>query len=48
MLASNAVDGGFQSRLDHTKDYNKIGICCSSALACSIKEKEAATKYVTI
>jgi hypothetical protein len=47
MLASNALDGGFQSRLDHTKDY-KIGICCSSALACSIKEKEAATKYVMI
>ena len=39
MLASNVVDSGFQSRLDHTKDY-KIGICHSSALACSIKEKE--------
>ena len=27
VLASSAVDRGFQRRLDQTKDY-KIGICC--------------------
>ena len=29
VLASNAVDGGFETRLGQTKDY-KIGICCFS------------------
>jgi hypothetical protein len=30
VLASSAVDRGFEPRLGHTKDY-EIGICCFSA-----------------
>ena len=30
MLASSAVDRGFEPRSGQTKDY-EIGICCSSA-----------------
>ena len=30
VLASSAVDRGFESQLGQTKDY-KIGICCFSA-----------------
>jgi hypothetical protein len=38
MLASSAVDRGFQSRLGQTKDY-KIGICCFSAKHAALKRK---------
>ena len=38
-VLSNAVDRGFEHRLGQTKNYN-IGICCFSATAFSIKEKE--------
>ena len=30
VLAWSAVDGGFESHSDHTKDY-KIGMCCFSS-----------------
>ena len=39
MLASSGVDRGFDPKSGQTKEY-KIGICCFSAKACSIKEKE--------
>jgi len=40
VLASTAVDHGFEPGSGQTKDY-KNGICCFSVLkACSIKEKE--------
>ena len=38
VVASSAVDRGFEARSCQTKDYN-IGICCFSALAHDIKEK---------
>ena len=38
MLASSAVDRGFQSQLGQTKDY-KIGICCFSAKHAGEKAK---------
>jgi hypothetical protein len=36
VLASSAIDHGFNPRLGQTKDY-EIDICCQ---ACSIKKKE--------
>ena len=39
VLASSAVDHGFEPRSGQTKDYN-IGIWCFSAKQCSITEKE--------
>ena len=36
VLASSAVDRGFEPRSGQTKDF-KIGMCCK---ACNIKEKE--------
>jgi hypothetical protein len=39
VLASSAVDHGFEPLSRQTKNF-EIGICCFSAKACSIKEKE--------
>jgi hypothetical protein len=39
VLATSAVDREFKPRSGQTKDY-KIGICCFSTKARSIKEKE--------
>ena len=38
MLASGAVDRGFESRSGQTKDY-KIGICCFSAKHTALGKK---------
>jgi hypothetical protein len=38
MLASCAVDRGFETRLGQTKDY-KIGICCFSAKHAALRRK---------
>ena len=38
MLASGAVDTGFQPRSDQTKDY-KIGIWCFSAKDVALRRK---------
>ena len=38
VLASNAVDHGFESRSGQTKDY-KIGICCFSAKHAALKRR---------
>jgi hypothetical protein len=38
MLASSAVDRGFESRSGQTKDY-KIGICCFSTKHAALKGK---------
>ena len=38
VLASNAVDRGFESRSGQTKDY-KIGICCFSAKQTALRRK---------
>jgi hypothetical protein len=38
MLASGAVDHGFESRSGQTKDY-KIGICCFSAKHTALRRK---------
>ena len=38
VLASSAVDRGFEPRSGHTKDY-KIGMCCSSAKHAALKRK---------
>ena len=38
MLASSAVDRGFDSRSGQIKDY-KIGICCSSAKHAALRSK---------
>ena len=38
VLASNAIDRGFESRSSHTKDY-KIGICCFSAKHAALRCK---------
>ena len=38
MLASCAVDHGFEPRSDQTKDY-KIGICCFSAKHAGLRRK---------
>ena len=38
MLASIAVDRGFEPRLGHTKDY-KIGICCFPAMHAALKRQ---------
>jgi hypothetical protein len=38
MLASRAVNRGFESRSGQTKDY-KIDICCFSAKHASLKKK---------
>ncbi len=38
VLASSAVDRGFEARSDQTKDY-KIGICCISAKHASLRRK---------
>jgi hypothetical protein len=38
VLASSAVDRGFELRLGQTKDYN-IGICCFSAKHAAIRRK---------
>jgi hypothetical protein len=39
VLASSAVDRGFEPRSDQTKDYN-IGICCFSAKHTALKRKK--------
>ena len=38
VLASSAVDHGFQSQLGQTKGYN-IGICCFSAKHAELRRK---------
>ena len=38
VLASSAVDRGFQSQLGQTKDY-KISICCFSAKHAELRRK---------
>ena len=38
VLASSAVDRGFEPRSDQTKDY-KIGICCFSAKHTALRRK---------
>ena len=38
MLASSAVDRGFEPRSDQTKDY-AIGICCFSAKHAALRRK---------
>ena len=38
MLASSAVDCGFEPRLGQTKDYT-IGICCFSAKHAALRRK---------
>jgi hypothetical protein len=38
VLASRAVDRGFEPRSGHTKDY-KIGICCFSAKHATLRRK---------
>ena len=38
VLASSAVDRGFEPRLSQTKDY-KIGICCFSARHTALRRK---------
>jgi hypothetical protein len=38
VLASSAVDRGFELRSDETKDY-KIGICCFSAKHAALRGK---------
>ena len=38
VLASSAVDRGFEPRSGQTKDY-KIGICCSSSKHAALKRK---------
>ena len=38
VLASNAIDRGFEPRSGQTKDY-KIGICCFSAKHASLRRK---------
>ena len=38
VLASSAVDRGFESRSGQTKDYN-IGSCCFSAKRAALKRK---------
>jgi hypothetical protein len=38
MLASSAVDRGFEPRSGQTKDY-KIGICCFSAKYAALRSK---------
>jgi len=38
VLASSAVDRGFELRLGQAKDYN-IGICCFSAKHAAIRRK---------
>ena len=38
VLASSAVDRGFESRSDQTKDY-KINICCFSAKHAVLRRK---------
>ena len=38
VLASNAVDRGFEPRSSQTKDY-KIGICCFSAKHAALRRK---------
>jgi hypothetical protein len=38
VLASSAIDCGFEPRLGQTKDY-KIGICCFSAKHAALRRK---------
>jgi hypothetical protein len=38
VLASSAVDRGFELRADQTKDY-KIGMCCFSAKHAALRRK---------
>ena len=38
MLALSALDRGFESRLEQTKDY-EIGICCFSAKHAALRSK---------
>jgi hypothetical protein len=38
VLASNAVDRGFEPRSDKTKDY-KIGMCCFSVKHAALRSK---------
>ena len=46
VLASSAVDHGFEHRSGHTKDY-KIGICCFSAMHVELRRKNKgwSTRY---
>ena len=39
VLALSAIDGGFEQRLDQTKD-NNIGICCSLHATLRAKNKD--------
>ena len=41
MLASSAVDHGFEPRSGQTKDY-KIGMCCFSAKHAAFRRKDKA------
>jgi hypothetical protein len=49
VLASSAIDRGFEPRLGQTKDY-KIGICCFSAKHAALrrKNKENPTQRVDL
>jgi hypothetical protein len=38
VLASSAIDRGFEPRTDKTKDF-KIGICCFSAKHAALRRK---------
>ena len=38
VLASSAIDRGFEPRTDQTKDF-KIGICCFSAKHAALRRK---------
>jgi hypothetical protein len=42
MLASSAVDRGFDPRLGQTKEYN-IGMCCFSDMHAALRRK---SKYL--
>ena len=45
VLASCAVDRGFESRSGHTKGY-KIGICCFSGKHASLRRKRKSKDWV--
>jgi hypothetical protein len=44
VLASSAVDRGFEPRLGQTKDY-KIGICCFSAKNAVLRERAKTSRH---
>jgi hypothetical protein len=47
VLASSAVDRGFEPRSGQTKDYS-IGICCFSAKHSALRRKSAKTGWLGI